>query len=323
MKGATAIPSPSVPTSSGRKKASFLQEIYKNGKLYLLTIPGILLIFVFSYLPMGGIVLAFQDFSAIKGITGSEFVGFKNFEFFIQSSETLEVIWNTVYLNLLFIVSGTIASVGIAVMLSELGGKWFKRISQSVVILPNFISWTVVAVFVAVLLNGDTGFTNQLLGFLGIDPIAFYSKPYLWPFILVMLKIWQAAGFGSIVYLAAIVSINPEIYEAASMDGASRWQKIRQITLPLLKPTVILLTLLGLGGIFYGDFGMIYAIVGKNPILYPTTDVIDTYVYRALIELGDIGMASAVGFFQSLVGFIVVVVMNQLTRKYSPDSALF
>lgn len=306
-----------------KKKQSFLSEIRKHGKLYLLTLPGILFFFIFSYLPMGGIVIAFQDFNAVKGITGSKFVGFKNFEFFIQSSETLHVIWNTLYLNMLFIVFGTIASVSIAIMLSELGGKWFKRITQSLVILPNFLSWTVIAMFVMALLNSEAGMVNKWLAHVGVEPIAFFSQASIWPIILVMLKIWQGAGFGSIVYLASIVSINPDIYEAASIDGASRWQKIRLITLPLLKPTVILLTLLGLGGIFYGDFGMIYALIGPNVILYPTTDVIDTYVFRALTELGDISMASAVGLFQSVVGFILVVCVNQLARKFSPDSAIF
>lgn len=323
MKNTTAIPANTTPIITKRKPAFFINEMRKHGKLYLLTLPGILFILIFAYLPMGGIVIAFQDFNAIAGITGSKFVGFKNFEFFLQSSEMLHVIWNTIYLNILFIVFGTIASVGIAIMLSELGGKWFKRISQSVIILPNFLSWTVTAMLAMALLNSEAGMVNKLLAVFGAEPISFYSEASIWPTILVLLKIWQGAGFGSIVYLATIVSINPDIYEAASIDGASRWQKIRHITLPLLKPTVILLTLLALGGIFYGDFGMIYALIGPNVILYPTTDVIDTYVFRALTELGDMSMASAVGVFQSVVGFIFVITVNQLARKFSPESALF
>ncbi|KRF42289.1 ABC transporter permease [Paenibacillus sp. Soil787] len=322
MKDATIIPRKIEPITIRRKSGSFIQEIRKHGLLYLLTIPGILLIFVFSYLPMGGIVIAFQNFNAIKGITGSEFVGLKNFEFFFQSSETIHVIWNTLYLNVLFILFGTITSVGIAVILSELRGEWFKRITQSVVILPSFLSWTVIASFVTVLLTNG-GLLNKTLEYFGFESIGFYSEPAIWPFLLVLIKIWQGAGFGSIIYLAAITSINPEIYESASMDGASRWQKIWNITLPLLKPTVILLTILAIGGIFYGDFGMIYGLVQRNVLLYATTDVIDTYVYRALVDLGDIGMASAVGFFQSFIGFILVISVNQLARKFSPDSALF
>jgi putative aldouronate transport system permease protein len=272
---------------------------------------------------MGGIVIAFQNFNAIKGITGSEFVGFKNFEFFIQSNEVLHVIFNTLFLNALFILFGTCASVAIAVMFSELGGKWFKRIVQSLVTLPNFLSWTVIAMFMTALLSSDTGMLNKWLISFGFEPISFFNEPAIWPIILVLIKIWQGAGFGAIVYLATITGINPDIYESASIDGASRWKKIRYITLPLLKPTVILMMLLAMGGIFYGDFGMIYAIVGRNVLLYPTTDVIDTYVFRALMELNDMGMAAAVGVFQSLVGFILVITVNQLARKFSPDSALF
>jgi putative aldouronate transport system permease protein len=317
------VPAQAAAPMNSRKSGSFLKEIRKNGKLYLLMLPGIIFIFIFAYLPMGGIIIAFQDFNAIKGIAGSEFVGLQNFRFFVESTETLRVIWNTVFLNVLFISFSTIASVTIAVMLSELGGNWFKRISQSLVILPYFLSWTVVAMFVSALLNTDQGLINKAIQAFGGEPILFYSEADLWPLILVLLKIWHGAGFGSIVYLATIVGINPEIYEAASIDGANRWQRIRYITLPLLKTTVILLTLLALGNLFNGDFGMIYSLVLENVLLYPTTDVIDTYVYRALTQLGDMGMAAAVGFFQSLIGFILVITVNQLARKFSPDSALF
>lgn len=306
-----------------KEKAFFWKELKKNNLLYLLALPGIVLIFVFAYLPMLGIVIAFQNFNPIKGITGSEFVGLKNFEFFIQSSDTIKVIFNTIYLNILFIGFGTIVSIAIAIMLTELGGKWFKRISQTIITLPHFLSWTVVAMFVTALLSTETGLINKMLNSIGIESISFFSSAGWWPFLLVMLKLWAGAGFGSIVYLATISGINPEIYESASIDGASRWDKIRHITLPLLKPTVILLLLLAVGGLFNGDFGMIYAIVGANPVLYPTTDVIDTFVYRALVDLGDMSMAAAVGLFQSVVGFILVVSINYLTRRLSPDSALF
>jgi putative aldouronate transport system permease protein len=302
---------------------SFFKEITRNGKLYLLTLPGLLFVLVFSYLPMGGIVIAFQDFNAVKGITGSEFVGLRNFEFFVQSPDMIRIVGNTLFLNLLFIGFGTVAAIAVAIMLTEIGGKWFKRISQSIVILPHFVSWTVIAMLLSVMLNTESGIINQLLSVFGVEAVQFYSNPGKWPLILVLVKIWQGAGFGSIVYLAAIAGINPDVYEAASIDGATRWQKIRFITLPLLKPTVILLTLLALGGIFYGDFGMIYAIVGLNVLLYPTTDVIDTYVYRSLMELGDLSMAAAIGLFQSVLGLILVVTVNWLARKFSPDSAIF
>lgn len=295
----------------------------KNYLLYLLALPGMAVIFIFSYLPMGGIVIAFQDFNPIKGITGSEFVGLKNFSFFLESTDTLKVIANTLFLNTLFILCGTLGSVAIAIMFSELTGKVFKRVTQTLVTLPNFLSWTVIAMFSVSMLSTDTGMINQMLGLFGAEPISFYNEPGHWPWILVIMKIWQGAGFGSIVYLATITGINPDVYESASIDGASRWHKIRFITLPLLKPTIILMLLLAMGGIFYGDFGMIYALVGRNVALYPTTDVIDTYVYRALMDLGDMSMAAAVGFFQSLIGFILVVIVNSLAKKFSPESALF
>lgn len=323
MKGSAAAAVSPIPTGRKIKKGSFFTELRKNGMLYLIALPGILLIFVFSYLPMAGIVIAFQNFNPVKGITGSKFVGLKNFAFFVQSGDTLKVIFNTLYLNVLFIGFSTIASIAIAIMLTEIGGKWFKRISQTIITLPHFLSWTVIAMFVTALLSTETGMVNQTLNVLGFESISFFSTAGWWPFILVMLKLWAGAGFGSIVYLATITGINPDIYESAAIDGAGRWAKIRHITLPLLKPTIILLLLLAVGGLFNGDFGMIYAIVGTNPVLYPTTDVIDTYVYRALMELSDMSMAAAVGLFQSVVGFILVVSVNYITRKFSPDSALF
>ncbi|WP_233531961.1 ABC transporter permease [Paenibacillus alkalitolerans] len=294
----------------------------KNKYLYLLILPGFIFIFIFEYLPLFGLVIAFQDFNAVKGIMGSEFVGLKNFEFFFQSKDWLWVTFNTVYLNLLFLAFGTIAAIAIAVMLSEIGNKWFKKTSQSVVILPHFISWTVVSMFTMTLFSSD-GLINVILTKLGVEPVSFYSSPGIWPLLLVLLTLWHGAGFSSIVYLATITGIDPSIYESASIDGASRWQKIWHITLPLLKPTMILLILLALGNIFYGNFGMIYAIVGSNPLLYPTTDVIDTFVYRALMELGDMGMSSAVGFYQSLVGFFLVLTANYAAKKLNSDSALF
>ncbi|MNC17022.1 putative multiple-sugar transport system permease YteP [compost metagenome] len=249
-------------------------------------------------------------------------MGFKNFQFFFESKDWLQVTTNTLYLNFLFLLFGTLTAIAIAIMLSEIKSKWFTKIAQSVVILPHFISWTVVAMFSIALFSGE-GLINQLLSGIGIDPISFYSNAAVWPLILVLLNLWHGGGFSSIVYLATIAGINPDIYESASIDGANRWQKIWYITLPLLKTTIILLTLLKLGSIFYGDFGMIYALVGMNPLLYPTTDVIDTFVYRALMQLGDMGMASAVGFYQSIVGFILVVTANWVTKKFSSDSAIF
>jgi len=303
--------------------ASFIYEIVKNKFLYLLALPGMLWFFVFAYLPMVGIIIAFQDFKAMKGIFGSEFVGLRNFQFFFRSGDWIQIVTNTLFLNTLFIIFNTAAAVFIAVMVTEVSGKWFKKVTQSVMIFPHFLSWTVVAMFVMAFVATDGGFINQFLSLFGIESIQFLASPQYWPFILVLLKIWHGAGFGSIVYMATISGINPEIYESASIDGASRLQKIRFITLPLLKPTVILLTILAVGGIFNGDFGMIYAIVGRNPLLYPTTDVIDTYLFRSMMDLGDMSMSAAIGFLQSLVGFILVLTVNSIAKKVAPESAIF
>lgn len=208
-------------------------------------------------------------------------------------------------------------------MLSEVTQKIFKKISQSILILPYFISWTVVALLLEAFISTNTGVFNKALHGAGIGQIPFYSTPSVWPVLLMIIAVWQGAGYNSIIYLAAITGIDQGIYEAAKIDGATRLQTITRITLPILKPTIILLLILAVGRIFYGNFGMIYAIVGNNAILYPTTDVIDTYVYRQLMQLGDMGMSSAVGLLQSVLGFIMVYITNLIARKAAPESAIF
>lgn len=308
---------------SDKKKKGFISEIIQNKYLYLLTLPGILFFFVFSYIPMAGIVIAFQDFKPTKGILKSPFVGFDNFVFFFTSKDWGKVTFNTIYLNALFILVGTFFSITIAIMLSEVTRKIFVKVTQSIVILPHFLSWTVIAMFSLSWFSTDTGFINSNLTKLGMPNIDFVGNAGIWPLILVVLNIWHGAGFGSIVYLAAIAGMDQEMYEAARIDGASRFQSILYITLPLLKSTVILLLIMSVGKIFYGNFGMIYALVGSNPQLYPTTDVIDTFVYRMLNELGYLGMASAVGFYQSIVGFVLVITTNFIAKKVSEESAIF
>lgn len=310
-----------------KKKKTFLSEIKQNFYLYLLVLPGVLFFVIFKYLPMVGLVVAFQDFNIMKGLFKSKFVGLKNFEYFFTSKDWLVVTWNTVYLNLLFLFTGLFFSILIALVLSEISSKYFKKVTQSVVILPNFISWTLVSMFVFALLSTDVGFINSVLKALGFiqegQEINFYSNPNLWVGILVVLKIWKAAGFGSVIYLAAIAGIDQEIYEAAKIDGASRMQCITKITLPQLRTTAVLLTLFGIGNIFDGDLGMIYAIVGDNPNLYQTTDVIDTYVFRMLRQMNDFSMTTAIGLYQALVGFVIVYITNYFAKKYDSDSAIF
>lgn len=304
-------------------KTSFWSEIYKNKFLYGLTIPGIIWFIVFAYLPLVGLAIAFQNFSYVDGIFGSKFVGFSNFKFLFNSQDLWKVTWNTIYLNILFLVSEMFFSVVFALMFVEVKNKWFKKITQSIVILPHFMSWTIVAMFLTAFISSDTGLINKFLLQLHLEQISFYTNPKVWPVILVILKIWQGAGFGTIIYIATIIGFDKEIYEAAQIDGCSRWQQITRITLPMLRPTIIMLMIFSVGGIFKGDFGMIYAMVGDNALLYPTTDVIDTFVYRALRTLGDMGMTTAVGLYQSLVGFLLVIGTNALAKKIEPDSAIF
>lgn len=312
-----------VAVSRNSRKKGFISEIIQNKYLYLLTLPGIIFFFIFSYVPMAGIVIAFQDFKPTKGILGSPFVGFDNFVFFFTSKDWGKVTFNTIYLNALFILVGTFFSIAIAIMLSEVTKKIFVKVTQSIVILPHFLSWTVIAMFSLSWFSTDTGFINANLTKLNMPNIDFVGNAGIWPFILVVLNVWHGAGFGSIVYLAAIAGMDQEMYEAARIDGANRFQAIIYITLPLLKSTVILLLIMSVGKIFYGNFGMIYALVGSNPQLYPTTDVIDTFVYRMLNELGYLGMASAVGFYQSIVGFVLVITTNFIAKKVSEESAIF
>lgn len=306
-------------------KPTLRQDIKKNKWLYAMCIPAIAFFIIFSYIPMAGLYIAFVNYKPNMGIWLSKFVGLKNFEFFFTSKDWITITSNTLFLNVLFILSSTIASVAIAIMLSEIRSKWVKKITQSIVILPHFMSWTIVALF-SVAILGSNGLINQIIVGITGNPdkaIAFYNTPSVWPTVLVCLKVWQGAGFGSIVYLATITGIDQSVYEAAAVDGASRWQCITKITLPLLKNTIIMLTIMSVGKIFYGDFGMIYTMVGNNSLLYPTTDVIDTYLLRSMQENTNMGMTAAIGLVQSVLGFILVIASNAFAKKASPDSALF
>ncbi len=304
---------------------TFLREILKNRYLYLLTLPGILFFIIFNYIPMAGLYIAFVDYNPLAGLygLGSKFVGLSNFKFFFTSNDWITVTLNTIFLNFLFITTGLFVQILMAVGLNEISNKPFKKVSQSLMFLPNFLSWTVVAVFAGALLSTDQGVINHLLKALGLENINFYQNEAVWPGLLVFLRLWKGAGFGTVIYLSTITGIDQEMYEAARIDGASRLQSIIYITLPMLKTTTLMLLIMSVGSIFYGDFGMIYALIGDNPMLRSTTDVIDTYVYRALRMNNDIGMSSAVGLFQSAVGFIMVVSANAITKKIDKESALF
>ncbi|MGG4340889.1 ABC transporter permease [Paenibacillus lautus] len=305
------------------RKRSKVKHIVRNPFLYAMAVPGLLFFLVFSYFPIYGIMIAFKDYNFAKGITGSEWVGLKNFNYFFTSDDFWVILRNTLMLNMLFILFTTAAAVLIALMFNEIRNKYFKRISQSLIFLPYFMSWIVVGMIVQSLFGGEEPMINTWLQNFGLEPVNWMFESKLWPFILTVIRVWQGAGYLSIIFLAAITGISEDLYEAARIDGASKLQIVLRITLPLLVPTVMIMTLLAVGKIFNGDFAMIYAIIGDNSLLYPTTDVIDTFVFRSMRQLHDFGMSSAVGLFQSVMGLIFVIAANWVTRRVSKESALF
>lgn len=264
--------------------AGLLYDMKHNPYLCLLCLPAIIWFCIFAYSPLVYLLTAFKRYQATKGLWGSEWVGLKNFEAFFGSDAFFRVTFNTIFLNALFIVVTMIFSILIAIALSEVGNRLFKKVTQSIVILPHFISWTVIALLCEALLKTQNGFINNILVSLGLEKINFYQNADVWPALLTILRVWQGAGYGSIVYLATIAGLDQEMFEAARVDGATRGQCIRYLTLPLLKSTAIMLFIMNVCKIFNGDFGMIYNLVGTNSMLYRTTDVIDTYVYRMLMD---------------------------------------
>ena len=310
-----------------KKEMGFLKalayDIKHNPYLCLMCLPTIVWYIVFAYAPLVYLLVAFKDYKPSEGLWGSDWIGLKNFETFVGSTSFYNVTFNTIFLNALFILATTVFSILIAIALSEITAKKFKKVTQSVVILPYFISWTVIALLCEALLKTNNGFINNILTSMGFEAINFYQNAGVWPVLLTILRVWQGAGYGSIVYLAAITGFDQEMYEAARVDGATRGQCICYLTLPLLKSTTIMITIMNIGKIFYGDFGMIYNLVGSNSLLYRTTDVIDTYVYRMLVESTNVGQSSAVSMYQSIMGFIIVMLTNWVTKKVDPDSALF
>ncbi|MBN9390326.1 MAG: sugar ABC transporter permease [Chloroflexi bacterium] len=305
--------------------ARFRRLFTKNGSLLLMALPGLLLLLVFSYLPMFGVIVAFKDYRAAKGIFDSDWIGFKNFEFLFGTEDAWRITFNTLFLNALFIVTSTIGAIGVALLLNEVREKTKKLTNfyQSALLLPHFISYVIVGYFVFAFLNTDSGLVNKTLAGFGVDSISWYSSPQYWPAILTSVNLWKNVGFNSIIYLSGILAINPEYFEAARIDGATKWKQITKITIPLIMPLIIITTLLAIGRIFYADFGLFFQVTRDNGLLYPTTDVLDTYVYRALRVSGDVGMAAAAGLYQAVVGFILVVAANWVVRRVDADKALF
>jgi putative aldouronate transport system permease protein len=300
-----------------------VNELAKNRQLYLLAVPGLLFLLIFAYVPMFGHVIAFKKFNSLKGLWGSEWVGLDNFKFFFMGKDWITVTFNTIFLNSLFIVFGIGLAVVLAIFLNEMRSVLYKRLMQSAIFMPYFISWVVVSMMALAVLGTTEGLLNRTLEALGFERVAWYSTPEAWPAILTAIYVWKTSGYYSIIFLAAIAAIPPDYYESALIDGASRLRMIFHITLPLIRKTMMVLVLLAVGRIFYGDFGMVYGIVGDNGMLFSTTDIIDTYSYRALRQLGNFGMASAIVLYQSFMGLMTIVMFNWIVRRIDRDSAIF
>ncbi|MDO5425579.1 MAG: ABC transporter permease subunit [Eubacteriales bacterium] len=296
----------------------------RQAPLLAMTLPGMLYLFINNYIPIGGLFIAFKDIDYSKGIFKSDWVGLENFKYLFRTEDAFLITRNTLLYNLVFIVLGVVICVAIAIMLSEVTKKFLMKFYQTALLLPHLISIIIIAYIVYAFLNSDTGFINHsILGALGKEPVNFYAETKYWPFILVFVYIWKSMGYTSIIYFSAVLGIDRSLYEAATVDGAGKLKQIFYITLPLLKPTVITMVLMNIGRIFYSDFGLFLQVPMNQGALFRVTNTIDTYVYRALMVNNDIGMASAAGLYQSLVGFLLVLGANLLVRKTDPDSALF
>lgn len=302
-------------------KAEF-KHLRKNLELLLLALPGILFTLVIAYFPMVGLILAFKYFRYDQGIFGSKWVGLQNFEFLFKALDAVRIIRNTLLYNFSYIILGTVAALLVALLLNELSGRLIK-IYQTTMFLPFFISMVIVGYIGNAFLDFQNGYLNTFLQYFGLEPHNWYLETAPWIFILPLVSLWKGIGFSALIYYAGITGISPDYYEAARLDGATRVQMMVRITLPLLKPLIVILFILGLGNIIRGDFGLHYFVPNNAGPNFPTTDIIDTYVYRALTKLGDINSAAAVGFLQSVVGLITVVSANFLVRKIDNDSALF
>ncbi len=302
---------------------NFGAELKKNRALFLMILPAAIIIIIFSYLPMSGLVLAFKDYRYNLGVFGSEWNGLENFRFLFESGTGWLITKNTILYNLLNLVTSQGLAILIAVAITEMKVIPFKKVTQSVIFFPYFISWVIVGTFVYNIFNYETGLLNTILTTFGADKVNVYSMPWVWPIIICVFNAWKWSGYNSVIYIAAITGIDTECYEAAQIDGANIFQRIRYITIPGIKPTIITMLLLNVGRILRGDFEMFYQIVGNNGQLFNATDVIDTYVFRSLTTSANLGMTAAATFYQSILCFIIIMVVNAIVKKIDKDMALF
>jgi ABC-type polysaccharide transport system, permease component len=297
----------------------------KIGTIYLMMLPALLYFFINNYLPMFGLVIAFKRVNFGVGIIRSPWAGLDNFKFLFSSGNAWLITRNTVLYNIGFIILNTVFGIVIAILLNEVRSKMATKVYQTVILLPFLMSWVVVSYLVYAFLSGDTGFVNNtMLHWFGMKhPIAFYQNTIFWPFIIFFVSQWKGIGFNMILYYACIIGIAPDYYEAARVDGTNKWQEIKNITIPFLKPTIITMVILSIGKMFYSDFGLFYQVPKNSGMLYSATQTIDTYVYNALMTQNNIGMSAAASFYQSIVGFVLVIAANAVIRKISRENAMF
>ena len=307
-----------VKQKKAKKKGNW-KNVLRHWELYAMMLPGLIYLLINNYIPMAGLVVAFKKYNYKDGIWGSDWAGLSNFKFLFSTRDAWLMIRNTLGYNIVFIVTGTVFAIAVAIILNEIRGTLSKKVYQTFILIPYLISMVVVSYIVFALLSSDSGFINKTFG----TNINWYMNAKYWPFILVIVNLWKSFGYNSIIYYATVIGIDTSLYEAAVVDGASRWQRIWHVTLPGLRPTIITLTLLSIGRVFYSDFGLFYQVPQNSGLLYDVTTTIDVYVYKGLMLLNDVGRSAAAGFFQSICGFILVLTANLVVNKIDKDNALF
>lgn len=311
---------------AGRGMVAKKRKIWRKRDipLYIMAAPAVVLLLLFNYFPMGGLVLSFKKFNVSKGIFGSEWTGLKNFQFLFASTDTYVIVRNTLLYNIVFIFTGIVLALGMALLLSEIHSRKAAKVYQTFYMLPYFLSWAVVAIIVTAFLDRSKGFVNQIMLILGRDGLTnWYHELRIWPPLLVFLAAWKGVGYQTVLFLAVISGISSEYYEAAALDGASKLQQARYITLPHLRMIISINLIMSMGGIFHGDFGLFYTVTGNSGALYPVTNVIDTYIYNGLKSQANLGMTTAAGMFQSVVGFVFMLAANKIVNRIDPENALF
>ena len=310
-------------TAEVKRKEGFLYELKKNRALWVMLLPAFAIVILFQYFPMAGLVLAFKNYRFDQGVFGSAWNGLDNFRYLFQSGTGWLITKNTIVYNLVNLVTSQALAILIAIFISEINNRIFKKLTQSFIFLPYFISWVIVGTFVYAIFNYETGVLNNLISSSGGEAVNFYNMPWVWPITICCFNSWKWCGYNSVIYIAAITGVDREIYEAAAVDGATIGQRIRHITLPTIRPTIITMLLLNVGRILRGDFEMFYQIVGNNGQLFNATDVIDTYVFRSLLQSSNLGMSAAASFYQSVLCFVIIMIVNAAVKHVEPDYALF